>query len=133
MMLYAEPDDRVKADFFIELYSILTDRVVARAEWYSRSKLIEVFLKKYKNRLSGFKAITDFRKIKQYISIARAAGHEDEILRRLKEFIANDNMTISDLEIDTARVHRHASNLEHIHFIMDHIRMPRSSLHIRQV
>ena len=24
-------------------------------------------------------------------------------------------------------------DLEHIHFIMDHIRMPRSSLHIRQV
>lgn len=111
MMLYADPDDRVKADFFIELYTILTDRVVVRAPWFDRDKLIEVFLRKYQSRLSGFKAITDFRKIKAYISIARAADREDEILERLERFIRDDTMQISELEIDTARVHKQASKL----------------------
>jgi ParB family transcriptional regulator, chromosome partitioning protein len=111
MMLYADPEDRVKADFFIELYAILTDRVVNKAIWYDRDKLIQIFLFKYQNRISGFKAITDFRKIKQYISIARAANQEDEIIDRLDKFIKNDDMLISDLEIDTARVHKYASKI----------------------
>lgn len=111
MMLYADPEDRIKADFFIELYTILTDRIVSRATWFDRDKLIEVFLKKYLNRLSGFKAITDFRKIKAYIAIARAANREDEILALLERFVRDDSMQISELEIDTARIHKQASKL----------------------
>lgn len=114
MMLYADPEDRVKADFFIELYTILTDRVVTRASWFDRDKLIEIFLRKYQNRLSGFKAITDFRKIKAYIAIARAANREDEILSLLERFIRDDTMQISELEIDTARIHKQASKLARI-------------------
>jgi ParB family chromosome partitioning protein len=111
MMLYADPDDRIKADFFIELYPILTDRVVSRAAWYDRSFIIEKFLYKYQNRLSGFRSLTDFRKIKQYITIARIAGYEDDILDRLHNLLLNDHVDIDDLEIDTARVHRRASIL----------------------
>ena len=73
-MLYAEPKDRIKADFFIELYPILTDRMVSKMKWFKRHEVIDRFLYKYQNHLSGFKAITDFRKIKQYINIARLAG-----------------------------------------------------------
>jgi len=119
MMLYVDPEDRVKADFFIELYTILTDRVVTRASWFDRDKLIEVFLKKYQNRLSGFKAITDFRKIKAYIAIARAANREEEILSLLERFINDDNMQISDLEIDTARIHKQASKLSRTIFNLE--------------
>lgn len=111
MMLYADPEDRVKADFFIELYTILTDRVVTRAPWFDRDKLIEIFLRKYQNRLSGFRSITDFRKIKAYIAIARAADREEEIVSLLERFIRDDGMQISELEIDTARIHKHASTL----------------------
>jgi len=111
MMLYADPEDRVKADFFIELYAILTDRVVNRASWYNRQLIIEKFLQKYQEGLSGFRSVNDFRKIKQYISIARDANREDEILDKLYELLNNDNMLITDLEIDTARVHREASTL----------------------
>jgi len=111
MMLYADPEDRIKADFFIELYPILTDRLVSRADWFDLDKTIGAFLHKYQNRLSGFKAITDFRKIKQHISVARASGHDDEILMLLKRFIDDDAMEIAELEIDTARFHRQASVL----------------------
>lgn len=111
MMLYADPEDRIKADFFIELYPILTDRLLSRAPWFEKDLVITAFLRKYQERLSGFKSITDFRKIKQHISVARAGGREDEILMLMKRFITSDSMQIDDLEIDTARFHRQASVL----------------------
>lgn len=111
MMMYADPEDRIKADFFIELYPILTDRLISRADWFDRDRIIEIFLRKYQEQLSGFRAITDFRKIKQHITAARAAGQEDHILSLFKDFLSSDAMEIADLEIDTARYHRQASGL----------------------
>ncbi len=111
MMLYADPEDRIKADFFIELYPIVNDRSVLKADWYDRGLIIENFLRKYQDRLSGFKAITDFRKVKQHITVARMAGHEEEVVKRLYRLITDDNVEIDDLEIDTAKVHRTASIL----------------------
>lgn len=109
MMLYADPDDRIKADFFIELYPIITDRLISKADWFDKDRVIQVFLRKYQDRLSGFKAITDFRKIKQHISVARAADRDDEISMLMEKFINSDTMQIDELEIDTARFHRQAS------------------------
>ena len=111
MMLFTNPSQRIKADFFIELYPILHDQVLRRTKRFTQSEIIDSFLRKYREGLSGFKSLTDFRKIKQHISIARAAGREDEILFLLEEFISNDRIDISDLEIDTARIHREASVL----------------------
>jgi hypothetical protein len=111
MMLYADPEDRIKADFFIELYPIVTDRTVTKAPWFNRDTVIERFLWKYQEKLSGFKSITDFRKIKQHITVARLAGHEDELLRRMHRLLNDDSVDIDDLEIDTAKIHRTASIL----------------------
>ena len=111
MMLYADPDDRIKADFFIELYPIVTDRLISKANWFDLDRTINSLLHKYQERLSGFKAITDFRKIKQHITAARAAQHDDEILQRFRDFIDDDRLDISDLEIDTARIHKAATNV----------------------
>jgi ParB/RepB/Spo0J family partition protein len=110
MMLMADPRDRIKADFFIELYPILTDRVLVRAK-LPREHVIDRMLFKYQNRKSGMKAITDFRKIKQYVAIARGAGREDEIIDRFSKFVEDDLMQLDELEIDVARVHKHAQTL----------------------
>jgi len=110
-MHFKEPKDRIKADFFIELYPVLTDRLVKSADWYNRNHLIDRFLHKYENKLSGFRSITDFRKIKQYLTAARAAGREELILTRMKRFIDDDTKDISSLEIDAARIKRHADRL----------------------
>ena len=109
-MLTVEPKDRIKADFFIELYPVLTDRVLTRAK-ISRDYVIDRMLFKYENKKSGMKSITDFRKIKSYVAIARAAGEEGLIIERYKKFIDDDEMDLVDLEIDTARVHKRASVL----------------------
>jgi ParB family chromosome partitioning protein len=109
MMLFPDPEDRVKADFFIELYSVLTDRLVRSAQWYDRNHIIDRFLYKYNHKLSGFKTVTDFRKIKQYLAAARVAGQEKAILTRLQKFIDDDSKLISSLEIDVARIRREAA------------------------
>ena len=110
MMLMAEPRDRVRADFFIELYPILTDRVLSKAK-ISRDHLIDRMLFKYQHRKSGMKSITDFRKIKSYVAIAKAAGREDQIISRFKDFVEDDNYEIDDLEIGVATIHKQATTM----------------------
>lgn len=110
MMLVANPKDRIKADFFIELYPVLTDRVLSKAH-IARDHVIDRMLFKYENRKSGMKSITDFRKIKAYVAIARAAGEEQLIVERYTKFVDDDEFDIVDLEIDTARVHKQAATL----------------------
>lgn len=118
-MLFPEPGERVKADFFIELYPVVTDRSVVKAAWYKRDYLIDRMLEKYQNRWSGIKGITDFRKIKQHITAARKANKEIVILRKLDQFLADDNLLISHLEITEAKIGRQAitltRNLKKIH------------------
>lgn len=111
MMLFANPAERIKADFFIELYPILTDRLVSKLRWYKRDTLIERFLFKYQNKLSEFRSVTDFRKIKQFTTLARAAGEERQFERKFKRFVFNDTLGISYLEIGAARIHREAGKL----------------------
>jgi hypothetical protein len=79
--------------------------------WYKRDEIIDRFLQKFQDRTTDFKAVTDFRKIKQYISIARAAGNDELIAERLRKYIFDDTLKIASLEIDTARVHREAREL----------------------
>ena len=111
MMLFADPTERIKADFFIELYPILTDRLVSKMKWYKRDTLIERFLFKYQNKLSEFRSVTDFRKIKQFTTLARVAGEEKQFDRKFKKFIFDDTLGISYLEIGAARIHREAGKL----------------------
>lgn len=111
MMLMANPRDRIKADFFIELYAILTDRVLALKSTTAKNRVTEIMLHKYLNKKSGFKSLTDFRKIKSFISIARAAGKESEIRERFDKFLSSDKIEFEYLEIDAARVHREAKTL----------------------
>ena len=111
MMLDADPKRRLAADLFIEMYPIVTDRTVRTAQWYNRSTIIDAFIRKYLKKLSGFKAVTDFRKIKAALTNARKADAESEILRRLQSLIEDDTVLISDLEIESVRVHREAETL----------------------
>ena len=111
MMLFADPTERIKADFFVELYPILTDRLISKMEWYKRDTLIKRFLFKYQNKLSGFRSVTDFRKIKQFISLVRATDQEMQFERKFKKFVFDDKLGISYLEIGAARIHREAGKL----------------------
>ncbi|MBY5516210.1 ParB/RepB/Spo0J family partition protein [Rhizobium leguminosarum] len=110
-MLDPEPARRLSADLFIEMYPVLNDRSVRAASWYNRRQMIDAFIRKQTEKKSGFKSVTDFRKIKSYLTVARAANREDEILGRLHALVENDDITIADLEIEAARIHREAETL----------------------
>lgn len=110
-MLDPEPDRRLNADLFIEMYPIVTDRSVRSADWFNRRKMIDAFIRKYREKTSGFRAVTDFRKIKSYLTLARKVDRVEDVLGRLQQLIESDQVNISDLEIEAARIHREAETL----------------------
>ena len=103
LMLDFEPSKRMKADFFIELYSVLVDKNVKKMDWFSKNKFVDRMLFKYNNRL-GIKAVTDFRKVKQHITNAVKVGMEKEISKRLETFTSDDNRSLDYLQIDYVNV-----------------------------
>ncbi|MFT3987252.1 ParB/RepB/Spo0J family partition protein [Aestuariivirga sp.] len=110
-MLYARPEDRIKADFFIELHPIINDRTVKKSKLLKTSELIETFVDKYEHRKSGIKSVTDFRKIKQSLTAARASDHEAEVLKKFEEYVSSDRKEIEYLDINLAKIHKEASKL----------------------
>ena len=111
MMLDPNPDRRVKADFFIELYPVITDRVVSQMDWFSKNKFTRRMLEKYQNPETDLKAVTDFRKMKQYINNARHGNKTRAISRRLQEYTNRNSLTMDHLDIQSASVSAGARNL----------------------
>lgn len=111
LMLDPDPDKRVKADFFIELYPFLHDRVVIKMPGYTVTKLTLKMLEKYQSPEGGIKAVTDFRRAKQHITNARKAGKLSALSRKLKEFVERIDLTPDHLLIPTADVSAQARSL----------------------
>lgn len=103
LMLDPEPKQRVKADFFIELYAVRNDRFVNTLKWFDRDKFTYRMLDKYE-RNDGLKAVTDFRVIKQHISNAVKAGLGKAVSQRLREFTVQNGLTIEHLQIGGAGI-----------------------------
>jgi ParB family chromosome partitioning protein len=102
MMLDADPDKRVKADFFIELYAVRNDREVKKFPWFNKDKFTDAMLKKVAAR--GIKAVTDFRIVKQHINNAVKARKTATISKRLQEFAAQPSLTPDHLNIESAKI-----------------------------
>lgn len=111
MMLDPDPDNRIKADFFIELYAVITDRDLKKMSWFREMKFIDQMLSKYLLSPKAIKSVTDFRLIKQHITNARAAGKTAELSGKLKAFSEQREAPISILEVSEARVHTTAKKL----------------------
>jgi ParB family transcriptional regulator, chromosome partitioning protein len=109
LMLDPDPDKRVKADFFIELYAVIHDREVSQFEWFSKNKFIRRMLEKYLQAPRTIKSVTDFRLVKQHIANARRVGAVVEFSRRLREFFEVHETPISHLEIQEANIHAGAT------------------------
>lgn len=116
LMLDPDPKMRIKADFFIELYAVRNDRVVRSFEWFTPDKFTKAMLDRYKEgRFTDgpvrLKSVTDFRKIKQYISHAKSAKKEKTLEKRLKEFTNNIDLDLDHLEISSATVAAEAKSM----------------------
>ncbi|MGD1070318.1 MAG: ParB/RepB/Spo0J family partition protein [Bryobacteraceae bacterium] len=101
-MLDADPEKRVKADFFIELYAVRNDREVNKFAWFNKDKFTDDMLKKVE--VKGIKSVTDFRTVKQYINNAVNAKKLTTISKRLQEFAAQPTLTPDHLNIESAKV-----------------------------
>jgi hypothetical protein len=102
MMLDPDPERRVKADFFIELYAVLKDRNVRHMAWFRPERFTSQMLKRYSGH--GLKSVTDFRKVKQYINNAVKAGKTKVIANRLREFAEQPTLPVEHLAIQAAAV-----------------------------
>lgn len=110
-MLEAEPERRLKADLFIEMYPIVNDRSVRSASWYEKNTIIDRLIRKYSENKSGFQSVTDFRKVKSYLTAARKTGDDSVVVQRIGRFLEDDSMVIEDLQVDSARIHSEATAL----------------------
>lgn len=109
MMLDPEPENRVKADFFIELYPVLSDRTVKEFDWFKRDKFTDSMLRK--QAAKGLKAVTEFRVVKQFINNAVKAGKTKEISKRLREFAESPELQPEHLNFESAKVSAEAKKL----------------------
>ena len=110
MMLDADPDNRVKADFFIELHSVCIDRLINSFGWFDRDAFTDRMLYRYQRRL-GIRAVTDFRTMKQHITNARRADEHQRFEQLFREFLDNDELGIDHLAIESAGVDATARKL----------------------
>jgi ParB/RepB/Spo0J family partition protein len=108
-MLDADPDKRVKADFFIELYPVRNDREVVKLPWFKKDKFTDDMLRKVEQK--GIKSVTDFRIVKQYINNAVKAKKISTISKRLQEFAESPTLTPDHLNIESAKVEAEARKL----------------------
>lgn len=100
MMLEPDPADRVKADFFIELYVVRNDRFVGSFKWFHKDEFTQAMLDRYLNK--RLKAVTDFRLMKQHINNARKAKQAKLISKRLQEFVDDEELGLEHLELGPA-------------------------------
>jgi ParB family transcriptional regulator, chromosome partitioning protein len=103
-MLDPDPQKRVKADFFIELYPVQNDRFVTKQKWFSKDKFTNRMLDKYLNGAGAIKSVTDFRIIKQYINNAVKANKETQLSQKLEEFVKDKDIAVEHLKISEAAI-----------------------------
>jgi ParB family chromosome partitioning protein len=111
MMLDSDPGKRIKADFFIELYSVIHDREVVKFEWFKEKTFIKQMLAKYLDETKTIKSVTDFRLIKQHIANAKRVGEMREFSKRLHRFSKVIDCSIKTLEIEEASIHAEAKSI----------------------
>jgi ParB family transcriptional regulator, chromosome partitioning protein len=109
MMLDPNPEQRTKADFFIELYPVRHDRNVRKFDWFKPVRFTDQMIAKMEAK--GLKAVTDFRTVKQHITNAVKANRTKIISRRLQAFAENPKATVDTLEVSDAKSHKFARDV----------------------
>lgn len=97
MMIVVDPEQRVKADFFIEMSPVLSliGRKLPRiAEKYDGNQLIEIFLDKYKRQ--KITSVLDFRKIATFIRSIDRGITKELVESRLSHFLEDKESAISE-------------------------------------
>jgi len=120
MMLDLEPSKRIKADFFIELHPVRTDRWVNKFEWFKKDKFTDSMLEKHRKK--HLRAVTEFRVVKQHITNAVRANRIGALSKRLHEFAEQTELGSDHLNIEPATITANARRLERAaHSLLDEV------------
>ncbi len=120
MMLNSNPEQRTKADFFIELYPVRHDRNVRGFDWFKPVPFTDQMIDKMEAK--GLKAVTDFRMVKQHINNAVKAGRTKAISTKLKAFAENPKATVETLAVEAAESHKLARDItKEVHTLLDQL------------
>lgn len=109
MMLDSNPEQRTKADFFIELYPVRHDRNVQKFDWFKPVKFTDQMIERME--ANGLRSVTDFRIVKQHINNAVKAKRVQAISKKLKAFAETPEARVDVLEVQTAKSHALARTL----------------------
>jgi ParB family chromosome partitioning protein len=102
MMLDIEPKNRVKADFFIELHPVVTDRFVKKFDWFKRNPFTDQMLEKHKK--GALKSVTEFRAVKQHIANAVKANRIGLMSKRLETFAETVDLPVDSLAMENVKI-----------------------------
>ena len=98
MMLNPDPDRRLKANLFIEMYPVLNfyETLGVRARGgKTRSELTDLFVDKYREGL--IPSVTHFRKILEAKDLLEDTDRWDEVVRAATQFVTNPKSKIKTL------------------------------------
>ena len=109
LMLDKDPEKRVKADFFIELYPILHDRWVRKFDWFKPARFTDAMLEKHEAKV--LKSVTEFRVVKQQINSAARANRIGTISKRLREFSHERALPVAHLTVGPVQTSANARRL----------------------
>ena len=102
-MMLAPPDERFKADFFIDLQRIRGPALEkAFPPWIDRGddKCIDIMIDKYQR--GTIKAVTEFRKLVSIYRACESQGRSAEFMSALDSFLSTREMRIDEIEIPGA-------------------------------
>ena len=112
LMLDPDPNKRMKADFFIEMYPVIHDREVQKFDWFKEKHFIRQMITKYQHESKPIRAVTDFRLVKQHITNAKRAHQTKRLSARLQRFVDEVTVPISYLEIESASARAEAKGIK---------------------
>jgi ParB/RepB/Spo0J family partition protein len=110
-MLDPDPDKRMKADFFIELYPVIHDREIRKFDWFKEKQFTNQMITKYFHESKTIKAVTDFRLVKQHVTNAKRANNVARLSAKLERFAKDVTAPIASLEIQSASIRAEAKEI----------------------
>ncbi len=104
MMLLASTDERIKTDFFVELYPIfkrINDYLPNTSKKYDRNFIIDTFLKKYQNNI--ITDVIDFRMLSSMIRAIDQGASKENIEKLIERLLEEPDFSIQDAYEISAR------------------------------
>jgi ParB/RepB/Spo0J family partition protein len=98
IMISKNPEDRIKTDFFIELYQVLNlleKNFHSIKRDFSREKLIKIFLNKYQRKI--ITNVVSLRRVAELIRSIKRGISKQEIEKDIYNFLTKEDSTLDDL------------------------------------